>query len=426
MKSSILVFLFIAFGHAHAQRPPPCYMKSYNYTGTYHSDSYAMPEMNGLQSCHDRKTIDVEALGKFHKTNRELIDLQIENMLIDPSCKDVHEVLNQYRMKLKKQKEQTEQKFKVASDYLETIKSLVDIQRTFAYGAAYNTACSAERNGESTFIDLDTINKILPPSTAQTTQVVKTDEKVGDCSDVKAHGDNDLREFKVSMKKAKGTDFKFFFDPYGIPDQVILKDSGGAVLYDSGCKGSSGNEDLNVKIPLSKLNGEKEVVVSIVNNCSDPTKIKGVSAWELSLQCVQEEAELCVKPKNDLVGMLKREIDFYKRFLDANAMERHCFIHFDENILKEMESYGLFIHEGGVKTNGICETMDEECEARQHENARNEQVARTGQGSIGRLASLDIPKETSHCPDRPKMSESVLKVISWNYCKLGRKKLGLE
>ncbi len=386
-----------------------------------------MPEMNGLQSCHDRKTIDVEALGRFHKTNRELIDLQIENMLIDPSCKDVHEVLNQYRIKLKKQKEQTEQKFKFASDYLESIKSLVDIQRTFAYGAAYNTACSAERNGESTFIDLDTINKVLPPSTAKATQVVKTDEKVGDCSDVKAHGDQDLREFKVSMKKSKGTDFKFFFDPYGIPDHVILKDSGGAVLYDSGCKGSTGSEDLNIKVPMAKLTGEKEVVVTIVNNCSDPTKVKGVSAWELSLQCVQEEAELCVKPKNDLVAMLKREIDFYKRFLDANAMERHCFIHFDENILKEMESYGLFIHEGGVKTNGICETMDEECEARQVKNSQNEQVARGAQVSNERLAaSINIPKAETICPARPKMSESILKVISWNYCKVGLKKLGLD
>jgi hypothetical protein len=421
-----LVIILSINVYAEAERPPTCVSKSYNYTGPYYSDSYQMPGKEGVQSCHKRKAIDAVKLGELHKANRELISLQIDKMLSDPNCKDVYDKVNMYREKLKKQKEKTEQGFKVVATYFEATKHLWDIQRQYAYAAAYNTACSAERNSESSFIDLDTINHILPSAAAKVTMVTKGNEFVDDCSDVKASGDEDLEGFIVSMKKAKGTEFIMLFEPYEIPDQVTLKTKTGAVIYDSGCIGSSGaaDEDLNIKIPLSKLSSDKEVVVNILNNCSDSSK-KKMGVWDLSIKCEQEITGLCGEPKRELAELLKIEVGYYKNFMDANATERHCFEHFDEDILKEMEKFGLFVMEGGTMSNGLCETFDVECDNQKAENAKNEKLF---SHTVPMIPAVQIPRpEESPCDkQRPSLSESVLKLASWAICTTGRQKLGLD
>ena len=421
-----LVIILSINVYAEVEHPPTCVSKSYNYTGPYYSDSYQMPVKEGAQSCQKRKAIDAVKLGELHKANRELISLQIDKMLNDPTCKDVHDKVNMYREKIKKQKEKTEQGFKVVTTYFEATKHLWDIQRQYAYAAAYNTACSAERNSESSFIDLDTINHILPSAGAKVTMVTKGNEFVDDCSDVKASGGEDLEGFTVSMKKAKGTDFQMLFEPYGIPDQVTLKTKTGAVIYDSGCIGSSGaaDEDLNLKIPLSKLSGDKEVVVNILNNCSDSSK-KKMGVWDLSIKCEQESTGLCAEPKRELAELLKIEVGYYKSFMDANATERHCFEHFDEDILKEMEKFGLFVLEGGTMSNGLCETFDVECYNQKAEKMKNE---KRSSHPVAMIPAVQIPRpEESPCDkQRPSLSESVLKLASWAICTTGRQKLGLD
>lgn len=434
MQGLLLLFL-IFFTSSYANevaQPPACFSKNYTYTGPYYSDSYQMPEKNGLQSCHARKAIDAVKLGEQHKTNRELISAQINKMLNNPGCKDVHPELIEYQEKLKKQKDKTEQAFKVVVAWFETIKHRMDIQRQWAYSAAYNAACSSERNSESSFIDLDTINKILSPAEATTITVTENNQLVEDCSDVKAHGSADLIAFKVSMKKAKGADFQFQWDPYGVPDQVILKTQNGSVLFDSGCKGSQDvtQEDLNVKVPLGKLSGEKNIFVTINNNCSDPHKTKNASSWELSVKCAQDPQEppdLCVVPKQELAGLLIQEINYYKTFMNANVSERHCLEHFDEHILKAMEAYGMFIIEGGTKTNGFCESLDEMCLSRQIQNALDEKPIPPRMVAIPERVPSTIPDTNDGtCTVRPDESESILKLISWNYCSIGKQKLGLE
>jgi hypothetical protein len=347
-------------------------------------------------------------------------------MLNDQSCKDVHAELIKYRAKLIKQKDKTEKAFKVVTDWFETIKHLLDIQRQWAYAAAYNTACSSERNGESSFIDLDTINKILPPSEAKTVTVTKNDELVEDCADVKANGSEDLVGFKVSMKKAKGTDFQLQWDPYGVPDQVIVKAQNGSVLYDSGCKGSENAkaEDMNMKVPLAKLTGDKNIFITVNNNCADPQKTKNASSWEVGVKCAQEDINHCVQPKQELADLLVKEVEYYKKYMDANATERYCLEHFDENILKEMEEYGLFIQEGGTMTNGFCETLDEECLNQQLLNALNEKPVQPQVFVIPlRIPSATVVEES--CSEKPDETESIFKLVSWNYCMHAQKRLEL-
>jgi hypothetical protein len=111
--------------------------------------------------------------------------------------------------------------------------------------------------------------------------------------------------------------------------------------------------------------------------------------------------------------------------MDANATERHCFEHFDEDILKEMEKFGLFVLEGGTMSNGLCETFDVECDNQKAENMKNE---KRSSHPVAMIPTVQIPKEEESPCDkqRPSLSESVLKLASWAICTTGRQKLGLD
>lgn len=402
-----------------------CSIGSYNYTGAHFSDAYEMKFSSGLAACHERKAIDAVKLGEEHKTNRQLIQAQIEQILSDRNCMDIHETVTKYLAMIQKHKERFEAKQTNRIAAFKSIEREHDMQRDFAHFGAYSTTCAGEQNRESAFIDLDYINKIIPPLAPKTFQVQKNGEVVQDCSDVMASGSDDLKSFAVSFKKAVGNEFTFFWDPYGIPDQVILK-SGGSVIYDSGCRGSAGREEAEKgiqKIPLTKLNSAREVMVDVINNCESPDRQKGVSAWEMNFKCLQEAPPACEPPKLELVRLLKIELELYKKFLDMNAAERQCFVHYDEDVLNDLIEKGLIKVEGLPMVNGICDLMDDECHARQAANRERDVKVPPAVPEPVRLPSAEAPIP---CPEKPGPQASLLELISWNYCSVGKKRLGLE
>ena len=424
MKGLFILFLSLSIKASaeEAGQPPACTSKNYNYTGLYHSESYSMPEKSGAKSCQDRKAIDNVKLGELHKANRELISNQIDKMLSNPACKDVHDDLNKYRGNIKKQKQKTEDSFKVVVAWFEEIKDKLDIQRQWAYSAAFNAACASERNTESSFIDLDTLNKILKPSYGS----LERNDPNEDCAQLWG-GREDSDESILHMKNATGTDFEYHARTVGMAVEVTIKNEAGDLLYDTGCEESLADRKLMIKIPLAKLTGKKDVIIKADTLC-DRKLGKGVAGMFMpEVKCEQIEP-VCVQPKRELAQLLKTEIEYYKSYLNANATERFCLEHFDENILKAMEEYKLFIIEGESTTNGFCEMFDEACLAEQMKDASKEKVVpAASQTELPQPVSLNIPVETEvPCPDKPDESESILKLISWNYCSIAKKKLELE
>ena len=398
-----------------------CSMGSYQYTGLFLSDVYNMKETTGIAACHERKAIDAVKLGEEHKTNRELISAQIDLILADRNCVDVHETVSKYRADIQKHKERFEAKQTNRIAAFKAIEREHDMQRDFAHFGAFSTTCAGEQNRGSAFIDLDYINKIIPPLSPKAHEVQANGETVQDCSDVKASGSNNLKNFVVSFKKATGSDFTFMWDPYAVPDQVIIS-SGGAAIYDSGCKGSESREEAEKaiqKIPLSKLGSSKEVSVDVVWDCENPGR--NGSAWEMNFKCAQETPPACELPKAELVRLLKIELELYKKFMDMNSAERQCFVHFDENVLNDLIQQGLIKVESSPMVNGICDLMDDECQARQKANRERERKVPVAEPAREPTAETPIP-----CPDKPGPEASILELISWNYCSVGKKRLGLE
>ncbi len=400
--------------------PYHCTMGDYDYTGKSYSDSYKMDGTDGHASCLKRDNMDDESLSKNYKSNRADIETQIDKMLNDPGCEDSWKILNDYRCRLKEHWFTFDEMTKKRIDWVEKNKKNYDIQRAFAYMGAFSATCSGGQNRKTSFINLDLINKI--PVTIGPTKIKNNGQVAQDCGEVVASGNDDLKSFKVSMKEARGKDFKFLFDPYSIPDQVVVKNESGNVIYDSGCRGTS-NPPPFQSIPLASVQGGL-VEINVINNCEDPSRKKGVSSWELKLQCDKAPTPVCQKPKDELVRLLKLELSFTKSLMDANALHRACFFYMDEYLLNDLITDGLIKLEDRPLTNGMCETGDIACEEK-YLNNRNDEKSSTP--SILPLRDPSSVQDQFRCPESDdKENESLFKRLSRAYCRVGWRKLGLE
>lgn len=394
-------------------------MGDYKYTGKIYSDTYEMDKSEGQITCQKRDQLDEEQIAKNYKSIQTAINGQINKMLNDPGCEETWPHLNDYRSRLDSHWTNFDSLTKERIRILERISQKLDMQRAFAFLGAFNATCSGGQNRKSAFINLDLINKL--PVIYGTTEIKKDGEVAQDCSDVSAAGSDDLKSFRVSMKKAKGSEFNFLWDPYSIPDQVIVKNGSGSVIFDSGCKGVDGAATFQ-PISLDGVNGG-EIEVNVINNCESPSREKGVSSWQLRIQCQKEPEPKCQEPKEELTKLLKMEIELIKLLMDANSLHRSCLFFMDENLLSDLISEGLIKLEEGPLTNGFCETGDIRCEEKQEEDKLKEIK------NIEPLLPYRDPsseQDQFRCPEKKDEEESIFSQISRAYCRIGWRRLGAE
>lgn len=337
-------------------------MGGYRYTGVYYSSSYDMSLESGVETCKKRKAFDEAAIKKEYEENLMMIDSLIDIIISEPRCMGIKEIVLEYRNRLRKHQEEYDSKVKLDTGYLVKYFPNADVQRQFAYVASYSSTCNGGHHRETSFIDLDMLNK-LPANTAAPVQVSQDGQMVDKCGDVQAIGGGNLKGFEISLKNAKGSNFLFSFDPYEIPDQLILSDNIGNTLFDSGCTASKPS-NLNVSIPLSKVSESRKVKISIVNSCLNPVADgkTGGSGWEFRLKCEEEVTEgPCFEEKLMLVKLVQKKIEHAKVLMDAIAHHKQCFTFFDEDVLKELEKSGILLKEDSPKVNEICEIQNVEC-----------------------------------------------------------------
>lgn len=414
-----LIFFMVMSFYVQADGPSFCSMGDYQYTGKIYNDSYAMNRSEGQITCQRRDQLDEKQIGVDYKNIRAGINGQIDKMLNDPGCVETWPHLNEYRLRLASHWMKFDSLTKERIRILERISQKMDMQKAFALLGAFNATCSGGQNRKSAFINLDLINNL--PVIYGKTEFKKDGEVAQDCSDVSAAGSDDLKSFKVSMKKAQGSTFNFLWDPYSIPDQVIVKNGSGSVLFDSGCKGVDGSAIFQ-PIALDGVNGG-EVEVNVINNCDSPSREKGVSSWQLRIQCQKEPEPKCQDPREELMRLLKMEIELIKLLMDANSLHRSCLFFMDENLLNDLISEGLIKIEDGPLTNGFCETGDIQCEE------KNEIERLKERKNIEPLMPYRDPssdQDQFRCPEKSDDEESIFSQISRAYCRVGWRRLGVE
>ena len=98
------------------------------------------------------------------------------------------------------------------------------------------------------------------------------------CSGATNAGGDIPDERTFEMTQSSGT-FDFFYQTYSIKDQVIVT-QGGAILFDSGCVGSSDT------VPLTLNGTSSEIVVRVVPNCActNPAGCTGTE-WNYRVGC---------------------------------------------------------------------------------------------------------------------------------------------
>lgn len=413
----LLLFVILNFT-VQADTPGFCSMGDYKYTGKTYSDSYSMDRSEGQITCQRRDQMDEKQIGSDYKEIRADINGQVNKMFNDPGCEDTWPHLNEYRSRLASHWEKYDSLTRERIKILERISEKLDMQRAFAFLGAFNSTCSGGQNRKSAFINLDLINKL--PVTYGPTQIKKDGEVAHDCADVMAAGSEDLKSFKVSMKKAKGSTFNFLWDPYSIPDQVIVKTESGSILFDSGCKGVDTPATFQ-PISLEGVSGGM-VEINVVNNCESPSREKGVSSWQLKIQCEKEPEPKCQEPKQELVILLKKEIELIKTLMDANSLHRSCLFFMDENLLSDLISEGLIKLEEKPLTNGFCETGDTSCEEKDSLNRTHEYRNRA---PVLPYRDPSSQQDRFRCPEKSE-NETIFTQISRAYCQTGWRRLGVE
>jgi hypothetical protein len=413
----LFLLLVLPISHALADSAYKCSMGNYDFQGVYYSDSYKVPGINGQPSCTERAAMDSEKIKEEYNTNHQMIRDQIGKMKNDPQCASLVQNLDKYLADYKLHETNFSDLTKVRTDFLvEKIKQY-DVQKGFAYAGAFNGTCSGGHNRATSFLNLEFINK-LPQGEGSSTQVTKEGEKVESCADVSAGGSDDLKSFFVSTKKAKGNDFLFTWDPFGVPDHVIVKSKSGEVLYDSGCKG---NDKLGspepIKIPLPK----EGMVINIINTCETPDN-KG-SSWNLRIQCSEPAEGLCKEPREELIRLVKREVEMTKNLIDANKLQQQCYFYIDKDILGDLLRDGMIEEESAPMTNGLCDSTDRACSSGINLNGSQD---RNKRGIATILPYREASQEAFNCPERKDVEDSLFKTVSYAYCKTGWRRLGLQ
>ncbi|MFZ4714629.1 MAG: hypothetical protein ACOYL6_12985 [Bacteriovoracaceae bacterium] len=472
MKYILFLILFSQAVLAN-ENPGVCQIGGYNYSGSYYSDNYGLPAPPLPAACKERTHLDAEKLGVEYRANNTALMALIDQILNDPKCAELVDVITAYVEAVKKMRAQYEVDAKDRLDLLDKVWKYFDMQRDYAHMAVFNSTCSGEEHRGAAMVNLDGINKIASASGA-TTQVTKNGQLIDDCANVEAYGVDDLSGFSVSMKKAIGSIFLFQKDAYSIFDQVILKTSSGGVLYDSGCKANAEQKN----IPLSSLGSDKKVVVEIKGNCANGGQ-KGASAWVVAIQC-QQKPKVCEKQISDLLELLKKEVEFTKKLIDIHATEMNCYNHYDKNVLKDLQRNGLISVDQYPLENGFCASYDLTCKKRQREKMgketsffnpkgslqtdekkksikdyanellmkkKNEKPQKSGvEDTSAKKDTLISEKDAKrvhrnehqepnfnskvifedNCPKKIVTTDSILKLISRTYCTVGFRKLGLD
>lgn len=416
-----IVFLFATEATAKFRK---CLYGGYRFIGNEYSDEYALKQVNNLSSCNDPLlSSKAEGINQDYLSNKEKIKNLATSILNDSKCKDVKEIVKKYMDKSKEIEDKILANNNDRFDTLNFLKQQKDfeIQSHFVYGGLYNAACSNEDHRTFSMFDLESINQMLaqkvdPPPV----KVTNSNKNIDDCSNVEAFGTDDLDGFTVSMKK--GTqNFLFAFDPFTVPDQVIVKNQNQKILYDSGCKGNTGLGNSPMKLTLDAPQDSK-ITVQVINNCTNVNE-KGQSAWSLMIKCqVNGGNNICKDQLFEFAELLKKEVEIIKKILDHYELERQCFIAYGDKIWENLINFGFIGEDTRPATLGLCSILDLDCEKRikdqkqfDLENPRKNIQSDTHKE----------PEKVLECSKKPGENASIFEMISWSYCNVGVKKLGL-
>ena len=427
---NIVIFLGLIFSFNEAVAAVrTCNYGGYNFIGNEYSDKYTPIVKNDLSACSDPLLVaNAEKLNQEYIANNKKVKALALKIVDDPLCLMGKDIVRKYLDKSKIIEGIIKTKGQDRYDTLKEIQNRpkFEMQTHFVYAGLYNASCSNEDHRMFSILDLETINELLalkiePPATV----VTKQSQHVEDCANVSAFGSNELTDFTVSMKN--GTqDFLFYFDPYAVPDQVIVTNQKNIVLYDSGC---NSNNPPPFKLTLGAPQNSN-VSVKIINNC-DHNFAEINSYWQFKLKCQSRGVSPCSAQLLELAELLKKEVALLKKILGHYDLERQCFLSYGEKIWEDLLDTGLI--EGGVtsSTINLCSILDTECESK----IKNMKIAerKNLDPMISTLRttevkeSLNTPKtKVLECPDKLAEDASLFQRLSWTYCKVGVKKLGLE
>lgn len=339
-------------------KPTSCRHGNVIKTGLHESINYILPPYDVDSGCRQRALMNLSELNQDYLHNRKLIEDKIESILNNPACEASRDLVSSYQKILKFTFEQMSKRTK---ESLTAVKKIIedlhitDMQMLASHAGAFKKSCELAENRSVILNDVDAINHLKNYITVPEIEVKNNNEEVSECADVIANGSTNLDGFIVSMKKADGQQFLFEYDTYRAPDNIILKNSDGKILYESGCVGSSAG----ITLDLSELKDEKKMVsVQVKNDC----KKLGGSAWTLRFQCKNKPpVSPCNAEIDILIELIRSEINYLKKIMDAEANELYCYRKYYLDISASLTDFPINFMQMDEQKIYFCDYTDDYC-----------------------------------------------------------------
>jgi hypothetical protein len=209
------------------------------------------------------------------------------------------------------------------------------------------------------------------------------------------------------------------FDPFASPDQATITNSNGKVIYDSGCKNNPSEKMAPIPLQLDAPQNSL-LTVSIKHNCDGQ---RNNSAWFFNLKCQKEERKACSPQFQTLINALKNEVTILKKILMHYNFEFECLISLSAHLREKLAANHLVDRNSSAANYGICSIMDNKCESLIRDLRKKD--SRKITKAPPKIENKIIIDPFLGCGPKPKKDAPIFTRISWSYCSVGWKRLGL-
>jgi hypothetical protein len=400
------------------------------FTSEYYSVDYRYDEFKEKNKCSPYKEPDVAKRGQKYNNAKSAVDEFIEKMITDKKCSFYKSLLQEFLSRKNSTESLYDKKYDLRQELANAEAFNQEIQAHFAFRGWSSALCSishvTERNKEYWWLLTKVLETMARGSIVQV--VSENGQEISHCGNVKAFGTKNLKEFTVSLEAAKSNKIKFTNNAYGVSDQFKVFSSRGSLLYDSGCKGAVGEQKEEIKI--SKITSPF-VKIEVIANCSEGDQN---TAWELSISCDADDEvsiDQCTPQIKELIELLKKFLDVVPPILDNYWMQAMCYEKTHKHVLKNMKRVDLFMEVlsvGKVNLEGYNRVdLGEKQNFKGVEEIPFTQNVEKPETDQDKDTDFDyqfiIKNRKELCGDRPDAGISIFKIISWNYCFHGVKKL---
>lgn len=433
MKSFILIFSLLSLFNAvqgkmvcskRKERADSylCYGGGMYFRSKYYTVDHRYQDFREQQEkCMPPQKADTSLIGKDYRESKKSLDDQVEELKNNIKCISYKPLLEKFIERKACTEKSYEKKYEKREELTKGEIFKHQIQLNNAFRGWTSAMCGVSHTSSRASEYWWLLTELLETKALKSAPdiVNKNGQEVKDCTNVKAYGSADLEQFSVSFENAVDDEVTLEFNTYTIPDQVIIKNSSGRTLFDSGCLGTEGQKV--EKIRINKKFSPK-VTIQVKEECAGRDASTG---WKLSLKCKGDKGDgsqkgPCQKTAGKLIKSLKLHLNKVPPALDNFWMEALCYEETYGKALTNIKLIDLFMETLKIDHRPLEEvelkTVDTRKDLADSKYFKKMEEEKKNENDFKFDLNNFLQNKSKICGPKPEEHESLLELTSWAYC----------